>query len=210
MNHNTYCLPQILLLSIIDEIKALPDINADIRNVFGQAVMTAKITIAISNHVVTRYLVQLHGNHGVIRLYPVCQHNPDVIPMSLVMSLLTINKKITDNKVGEIYFYESKDVGRVDNVLELVDFFREHSNVNRDSLNKNGHITVNLCDKISPMLIVSKLVYDEPYVVWFELPTDVRKIMTEHYEVNLDYRRQVLIESATEYKQKRICNEHAN
>lgn len=201
MNHNSYCLPQILLLAIIDDIKALPDVAVDIRNIYGESVITLKITVTVANHVVTRYLVQLHGNHAVVRLHPVCQHNPDVIANNTVISLLSINKKIMDNKVGDVYFYLSSDIGRVDNILELADFFKKHSKVNRDSLNKNGYITVDLCSKVSPLLIISKLLYDEPYVVWFELPTDVREILVEIYGVNLDYRHKVLIESATEFKQ---------
>lgn len=201
MNQNTYCLPQILLLFIIDEIKELPGVEVDLRNVYGTSAMTCKITVTVANHVVTRYLVQLHGEHAVIRLSPVCQHNPDVIPNHTVMSLLTINKKIIDNKVGDVYFYLSSDVGRVANILELADFFKKHSKVNRDSLNKNGYITVDLCDKVSPMLIVSKLLYDKPYVVWFELPIDVRSLLIEQYGINLDYRHKVLIESASEFKQ---------
>lgn len=201
-NHNLHCLLSTKFKDTRDAIhhlKDIPGVILDMRNLAGDDIHTCFVRVVVNNRVVTKYAVQDRGLHTVIHTSPICGHHLDELPDGLLDTLQSIHESIISNKVGQIFGIGWEDYNRMDRVLELVYFFPEHSKQYRYILLRHGDVVVNLCDKVTPLYTLGELWYDFRYMVIFDVPDDVNKILTDRYGISLEREINRLDEASIRY-----------
>ena len=201
-NHNLHCLLSTKFKDTRDAIhhlKDTPGVILDMRNLTGDDIHTCLVRVVVDNRIVTKYAVQDRGLHTVIHTSPICGHYLEEIPDGLFDALKSIHETVVSNKVGQIFGISSSDYQRFDGVLELVCFFKEHSKKYRYSLIKHGDVVVDLCDKVTPLYSLGELWFNFRYMVVFDVPADVNKILTDKYNVSPEREIRRLKEASADY-----------
>lgn len=162
------------LYTKLHALKSLESIAVDMRNLDGTEILTSLTTIACSNVVVCKYLIRRHRHHTVVGVTQVCNHN-DELSDDTFSRLSDINNYVKVNRQGHAYPIDFYHYTRNDGILELVSFFKDDSEDYRFSLTTEGHVTLNLCGKITPYALLSKMSFIQYVIVLFELPEDVAK-----------------------------------
>lgn len=195
-----YCVENTVYKKLYTKLRTLPnvsDLTVMSRSVFGYAIQTDLTTVACDNQIVWSVLTRKYDHHTIVGLSRICTHN-ESLTQELHQTLRAIGENVVANKQGEVYQLELNEYNRF-HLRELEPFFPTHSRIVRDVISKEGRITLDLCDKVTPLAIVGQLVFPVYFNVVFDIPDDVQKELNP-YGIRIDKLRRELAEASANHK----------
>lgn len=181
-----YCIENTVYEKLYTRLLTLPNVSEltiSSRSVFGHAIQTDLTKVACNNEVVWSVLTRKYDHHTIVGLTRICTHN-ESLTQELHQKLRDIGEYVVVNKQGKVYQLELNEYIRF-HLRELEDFFPTHSNIVRDGIGKEGHITLDLCNKVTPLAIIGQIVFPVYFNVLFDIPPDVQEAF-DPYGIRVD------------------------
>lgn len=194
-----YCVENTVYKKLCTKLRTLPSIsNLTVmsKSVFGYAIQTDLTTVACDNQIVWAVLTRKYDHHTIVGLARICTHN-ESLTQELHQKLRDIGEYVVANKKGVVYELDLNEYNRF-HLRELESFFPKHSSIVSDGIGKEGHITLDLCNKVTPLAIVGQLVFPVYFNVVFDIPDDVQKELNP-YGIHIDKLRRELAEASVNH-----------
>lgn len=191
-----YCIENTVYKKLYTRLLTLPNVSEltiSSRSVFGYAIQTDLTKVYCNNEVVWSVLTRKYDHHTIVGLARICTHN-ESLTQELHQKLRDIGEYVVVNKQGKVYQLELNEYIRF-HLRELEPFFPTHSSIVRDGISKEGHITLDLCNKVTPLAIIGQIVFPVYFNVLFDIPPDVQEAF-DPYGIRVDELHRKLAEAS--------------